>query len=198
MENVCSILHCKYLYFCIYDFSHILLPLWHPNGFMECVCVGMSTNTLCNIFLSVDITGCLFFLYSNLHNVNTNYINNPYIIVCLSANITENCIISKTHLLFYCVFKKTERALIQEPILLFMPWLFWKSICHSTYALYDTPFITDINSYMFRHRGAILRKTFITKVYKQNANVSYNQYIIQLLHSMIHHLWHTSTPTCFA
>jgi len=33
-------------------------------------------------------------------------------------------------------------------------------IYHLTYALCDTPFVTYINSYMFRPRGAILRKVY--------------------------------------
>jgi len=33
------ILHCKFVYLCVYDLFHILLSLWHTCGSMECVCV---------------------------------------------------------------------------------------------------------------------------------------------------------------
>ena len=32
----CSILHCKFVYLCIYDLFHILLSSWHTCGSMEC------------------------------------------------------------------------------------------------------------------------------------------------------------------
>jgi hypothetical protein len=86
--------------------------------------------------------------------------------------------------------------------LLFIPCLFWQSICHSTYALYDTPFMTYINSHMFWYWGAILRESFVTKVYKPNANQGYNQYIIQKMHTLwysiydIHQLIFVLDETC--
>jgi len=40
-----SILHCKIVYWCIYNLFHILLSLWHTYGFMECmyICIIIIT-----------------------------------------------------------------------------------------------------------------------------------------------------------
>jgi len=34
--DVCSILHCKFVYLCIYNLFHTLLSSWHTYGSMEC------------------------------------------------------------------------------------------------------------------------------------------------------------------
>ena len=167
------------------------------------VCVCLKIPYIIVFYQSTLLDACSFYIQIYTMWTPINYIKNPYIIICLSANITENCISSKST----SFFTESSRSLIEHWsmnhiyhfffFLLFIPCMFWHSTHHSTYALYDLPFMIFINSYMFWHWGAILRKSFITKVYKSNGNLGCNQYIIQHTHSMICHLWYTSTPTSF-
>jgi hypothetical protein len=48
--------------------------------------------------------------------------------------------------------------------MLLVPPMFLQSIYHSTNALRDKPFVTHINSYMFRHQCVIVRGVITTKV----------------------------------
>ena len=47
----------KFVYFCIYDLFHILLFLWHTNGYMEyrCVCVCVCARARARVYVCVYI-----------------------------------------------------------------------------------------------------------------------------------------------
>jgi hypothetical protein len=56
-------------------------------------------------------------------------------------------------------------------IMLFLPYIFLQSIYPLIHAHCDTLFMTYVNSYMFRHEGAILRKSLLQKYMTQHVNL---------------------------
>jgi hypothetical protein len=55
--------------------------------------------------------------------------------------------------------------------MLFMPCLFLRLIYYPTNSLRDTTHLTYINSYMFRHRDAILRELLQVRLISQPTNI---------------------------
>lgn len=114
LQNVCSILHFKSVYLCIYDLFHILLSLWHPNGSMEyisvCVCACLQIPYVIVFYQLTLLDACSFYIQIYTMWTQIDYIKNSYIIICLSASITENCISSKST----SFFTVSSRSLIKH------------------------------------------------------------------------------------
>jgi hypothetical protein len=62
-------------------------------------------------------------------------------------------------------------ARFKQILLYSTPCMFWQSIYHPTNAITDTPFMKYFNSYMFQHRGAILRELLQPRYIRQHANI---------------------------
>ena len=91
--------------------------------------------------------------------------------------------------------------------------IFLHSVYQATFALHEIKYslLQVSNSYMFQHCGAILREWKSNTLFMLDLHLlveiwilchsycvcSYNQHIIRHIHSVIHHLWHISTRTCF-
>jgi hypothetical protein len=68
LENVCSILHFKCVYLCIYDLFHIILSLWHTYWSMECmyICTNVCMSVCMYMFVSHSFPALLSLYLSML------------------------------------------------------------------------------------------------------------------------------------